>query len=441
MNADSEPILVELVACPAPPPRPSGALGEMVFRPDAWTPADVRLLRQMFADDRTIGEIASALGRRRAGVADRIYGLGLRRHSRRPWSEFEDTELIRRYGHDASAQIASDFGRSCQAIYARAALLELTEGNAPAWTAWEDAQLRAGFAKGMPTGQIATIVGRPHSGLVCRASKLGLRHPCHAPDWSAAEIERALALVEAGHCYAEVGRMLAAEGHTPRSKAGLQAIMRKIGAGKGWGRLWTDEEDALLTKAYRSGASLTPLRLALSRSRYSIRWRASYLGLTGSHDKRNGWRGGPDWTEADLAQLRADYGKVPTAALAKAMGRSKASIFTRANVLGLAHGYHRPWSRDECAALERAFHLGIAMADLAAALGRKPAAVHKYAANHGFRFGRRTRSVLPMTLEDILGRSGSAGEEGEKLGEGAKSAPDQETHDDPSPASECSRER
>ncbi|WP_292637200.1 hypothetical protein [Novosphingobium sp.] len=426
MIGDSKPILVELVSCPSLP-RPGGQLGEMPFRADAWTPTEIRQLRQLFADDLPIGEIAKALGRGRGGVADRICLLGLRRHSFRSWTSIEDEDLVRRYGQDATATIAAELGRTCAAVYARAALLDLSEGNAPDWTPWEDAQLRAGFVAGISTAQIATIVGRTHSGLVSRASKLGLRHPNFSPGWSNAEIERVLALAEAGHRYAAIGQMLCAEGFVARTKSGVRGLMNRLGAGKGWGRFWSDEEDALLIRAYQTNASLTPLRQRLGRSGSSIRWRADYLGLRGTHGRTSGWRGGPDWTEADVARLREDYGKVPTAELARAMGRSKASIFTRANLLGLVHGFHRPWSDEECAALEIAFARGIAMADLAAALGRKQAAVHKYAANRGFRFGRRAKAVFVMSVADILKLGRQTGEEGEERSDGMNSAPEQET--------------
>jgi len=433
MTRDSEPVLVELVSCPSLP-RPSSPLGEMPFRTDAWTPAEIRQLGEMFADDLPISEIAEALGRGRGGVADRICLLGLRRHSSRSWTSLEDDDLRRRYGVEATASIAADLGRSCAAVYARATLLDLTEGNAPVWTPWEDAQLRAGFASGIAVAQVAVIIGRPYSGVVSRASKLRLRHPNFSRDWSNEEIERALALAEAGHRYAEIGQILAAEGFAARTKSGVRALMNRVGAGKGWGRFWTDEEDALLIRAYRTNAALKPLRFALGRSSGSIRWRAEYLGLRGTHGRPNGWRGGPDWSEADLARLRQGYGKVPTAELALSMGRSKASIFTRANLLGLVHGFHRPWSKEECSALEIAFTRGIAMADLAEALGRKQAAVHKYAANRGFQFGRRPRAAFAMTLPDILKLAGIVREEGEVKGDGVPSAPDQEIPDDPSAA-------
>src|SRR3546814_5019677 len=42
--------------------------------------------------------------------------------------------------------------------------------------------------------------------------------------------------------------------------------IRKLGYGRGWGRPWSAEEDALLSRAYAQGLSLTPLKQQLGRS-------------------------------------------------------------------------------------------------------------------------------------------------------------------------------
>src|SRR3546814_3290040 len=99
------------------------------------------------------------------------------------------------------------------------------------------------------------------------------------------------------------------------------------------------------------GLSLTPLKQQLGRSTGSLRHRADYLQLRGSHANRNGWRLGPDWTEADERTLREDYGRLPTKALATKLGRTKAAITSRANSLGLVHGYIRPFTDTETRAL------------------------------------------------------------------------------------------
>ncbi|MFW2854036.1 hypothetical protein ACM61V_19365 [Sphingomonas sp. TX0543] len=391
--------VVELAAAPGPFTRPQ-PLREMACRADAWTPAETERLRTLFLDDTAIADMALALGRGRAAVAERIALLGLRRNSARAWTELDDGELTRRYGGEPTATIASDLGRSCSAVYARARILDLTEGNPPEWSPWEDAQLVEGYRRGVPLAQIATLIGRPFGGLSSRAGTLGIVHANHPPDWSAQETARALELAEAGHRYTAIVDMLAGEGFPPRTIRGFGLAIRKLGYGRGWGRAWTPEEDALLQKAYGEGTSLTPLRRQLGRTSGSLRHRAEYLELRGRHANRNGWRIGPDWTDAEEARLREDYGRVPTRVLAARMGRTKAALTSRANSLGLVHGYIRPFSDEETRALEIAFRTGVSIADLAVALDRKAMSLSKYATNHGYQFGRRPRRTV--TLEALL---------------------------------------
>jgi hypothetical protein len=411
--ANLDATVVELEPCPRPrtatPP-----LAEIAFRQNAWTPAETAQLVRLFAADIAIDEIAEALGRGRAGVAEKIAVLGLRRNSTRPWTDLEDEELARRYGSEATAAIASDFGRSCSAIYARGGLLGLSETNVAHWSDWEDRQLRAGYAKGVPLLQLAALIGRPISGLSGRAGALALTHANHPPDWSTGETNRALELASEGHRYSRIIVMMPGEGFPERSLSAFGQVVRKLGYGRGWGRAWTPNEDALLVRAYRSSMSLTPLRARLGRTACSIRWRAEYLGLRGTHANRNGWRAGPDWTEAQLRMLRAEYGKTPNDELAAKLGRTRAAMFTRANLLGLVHGYIRPFSEAELTALDVAYRHDIAIADLATALGRKDCSVSKFATNHGLRFGRRPLRTPAPTLADILaldaptGRGGGA---------------------------------
>lgn len=398
---DLAPDIVELVACPTLP-EPCGRLREMPFRHDAWTPDEIATVERMFRDDAAIDDIVAAIGRGRAGVRDKIAKLGLRRNSSRPWSPDEDAWLTREYGLRPTADLAGDLGRACTSVYARAGVLGLTEGNPPKWTEWEDAQLRAGYAQAIPIAQIATLIGRPLSGTATRANALGLRHPNKPADWTEAEATRALTLAGEGLRYIAIIDILATEGFPRRTKAGFGPHLRKLGYGRGWGRNWTPDEDTLLIRAYADGASLTPLTTRLGRTKCSIRWRADYLGLRGTHANRDGFRGGPVWSDNDLERLRDLYGTMPMDALATKMGRTKASLFTRANILGLVHGYHRKWTEEEIRALRIAHDFGVALPDVAAAIGRKYPAVHKYAEKHELRFSRRPRRAAPWTLAEII---------------------------------------
>lgn len=393
--------IVELVSC-GDLMRANRPIAEMAFRRDAWTPTETATLKRLFAEDIAIAAIAATLGRGPSGVTDKIMTLGLRRHSVRPWCDIDDAVLHARYGLDSAAAIAAQIGRSCTAVYARATYLGLAEASAPPWTPWEDSQLGEGYRQALPVAQIATLIGRTLSAVASRASLLQLSHPNQPKGWSDAETCRALELVQSGLRYKAVMDQLATEGFPTRTKAAFNPKIRKLGYGRGWGRAWTAEEDALLEQSYKNGTSLTPLRERLGRTPCSIRWRATYLELRGNHPNKNGFRGGPDWSADDLDILRAEYGSTPVADLARKLGRTKAAVFTRANVLKLVHGYIKPWTAEDIAALGIAYETDVAIADLAIALDRKAMSVSKYATKHGYDFGRRRRAAHRLTRADIL---------------------------------------
>lgn len=400
--------IVELVAW-TPRPGEGSGLGEMGFRKNAWTPAQMATLRRMFAADDGLAEIAKATGRPLHGVRSKICELGLRRNSTRPWNDLEDAEVIRRYGREAAASIAQDLGRGVSAVYARASLLDLAEERPPAWTPWEDAQLRAGFAQGVPVAQLTVLIGRPMNGTRSRACDLGLRHANCPVDWSEAEMNRALELAESGLVYATIRAQLVGEGFPPRSSSSFKVAIRKLGYGRGWGRLWTPDEDELLRRAYRDGTSLTPLRERLGRTGGSIGHRAAELGLKGTHACKAGFRQGPDWTEAENALLRDRYGKEPVKSLAARLGRGLRAVYTHAFQLGLKH---RGWSADDDRAIRIAWARGLSLAVLKRALGRDASVISKRAVKLGCAFtdpnrptpmgrGRRKTGALP-SLPEIL---------------------------------------
>lgn len=399
-------------------PAPVAVLRETVFRKDSWLPEENDRLRALFVADEPIASIAEQLGRTFQAVRAQVDKLGLRRNSTRPWTDMEDAELFERYGTTSAARLALDLGRSTSAVYARANLLELSETMPADYDGWEDAQIRAGYAQGVPVGQIATLIGRPLLGVRSRACDLGLRHKCSPPGWSEAEITRALELAHEGRRYLAIIDALAGEGFPRRSKNGFGQRIRILGYGRGWGRAWTPEEDELLRRAYATGASLTPLLDRLGRRKTSLRWRAGYLGLQGTHKNKAGWRTEPVWSDEDLQILRDGYGKIKTADLAVQLGRTRGSITTRAHVLGLVHGWMRAFSDDEKRAIIIAWRKGVSMVDVALALGRDPAVIGKQANRLGYRFndparpvrGPRTRRAdrVAVTLESILAMEAGA---------------------------------
>jgi len=394
MSVDFAFNLVELVPCPAlspaDPPAPGAPLREVAFRRDSWLPEQLDVLCARFAADEDLQVIADVLDRTLVAVRTKVDDLGLRRNSARPWPELEDAYLAQHYGTKPTSTIASELGRSCAAVYARAGVLDLTEGNAPPYTLWEIAQIRAGYDWGVPVTRLAVIVGRPVSGIVSLASKLGIKHRNSPPDWTSAEQGRALALAETSIRYAAVADQLEAEGFPRREGRTVGQALRKLGYGRGWGRPWLPEGKDLLRHAYEYGLSLTPLQRRLDRSREAIAHQAKEMELQGTHARPNGWRTEPDWSEADIAILTRDYGRVPTKELAKRFNRKKGGVYNKAWSLGLEHGFIRAFTTDE----ERAIHLardhGVSITDLSAALDRDPAVVSKHAIRMDIPFATRT---------------------------------------------------
>ena len=409
--------IIELVPRPAAANLPPGApLREMAFRDDSWLPEEIDALRSGFAADQDLQEIAFRLDRTLAAVRTRVDALGLRRNSSRPWTALEDELLSERYGSLAASAIAGLIGRSPSAIYARAGFLGLTEANPPAYTPWEIAQIRAGYTQGVSVAQLGVLIGRPVCGIATIASRLKIRHANAAADWSDAEQHRALELAETGlHCV-QVAARLSAEGFPERSGRTVGQTLRRLGYGRGWGRPWLAEEDDLLRQAYAQNLSLTPLRQRLGRTSQSLRWRAKELGLQGTHAKPHGWRLEPAWTAEEIATLRRDYGRVPTQALADALGRKKAGVYNKAFSLGLVHGWMRAFTNDEERAISMARAGTISLTDLSEALGRDAAVVSKHAIRMGIPFANRPhkvsreprRSRTGWTLKQILALDHSA---------------------------------
>lgn len=405
--------IVELEPCPVPAPGTSGRLREVAFHPNAWLPDEDAQLRALFAADEPVQDIAAQIGRPLHGVRARICDLGLRRNSTRPWLPEEEAELLSRYGQEPCAAIAADLGRSPGAVYARAQILSLSEEAAPGYDAWEDAQIRAGYGRGIPVSQIASLIGRTVIGVRSRAYDLGVRHVAQPPGWSDAETTRALELAETGMRYLDIIERLVAEGFPRRSKNGFGQRIRILGYGRGWGRPWSDDEEELLRRAYARSESIAGFARRAGRSRSSVMWKAGELGLQGTHKNKAGWRTERCWTDAEEEMLRAEYGKTPNAELAAKLDRKWSAIRVRANHLGLHHGWMRAFSEEEDRALLIAWREGISVVDLSAALKRDPSVVGKRLRRvHNVAFsdpdrpkkGPRTRRKdrPTLTLEDIL---------------------------------------
>ena len=384
--------IVELVPMPSVAPPELGRLREVPFRAGAYLPDELRRLRALFDADTSLAEMAEVLARPLHGLRSKICDLGWRRRSAQPWTDLDDGYVARHYGVAATADLAAALGRTPAAIYARAQVLGLTEGNPPPYTQWEDAQIRRCYAPDVaaPVAQIAALLGRTPSGIASRACDLGLRHPNKAPDWTDEEAARALALAETGVIYRLIAVQMAAEGFSKRSGTAIKRILHDLGYERGWGRPWLAEEEDALRAAYRDSRSLRVLALRLGRKPGSLSWKAKELDLTGTHKNRNGFCQGPDWRHDEIDYLRRNYRDMRAKLIASALGRPLRAIYSKAHVLGLDAGYFREFTTDERRAIEIARDHGLSIGDLAQALDRDVAVVSKQAIQLGLRFSQRT---------------------------------------------------
>lgn len=165
---------------------------------------------------------------------------------------------------------------------------------------------------------------------------------------------------------------------------------------------WSEEEDARLRAAYQSGERIDLVAAKLGRSQKAAYSRAKKIGLAHPRAIKGGFITSPTWSAVEDALLTSLYGEIPTGQLPARIGRSKTAIFNRAHRLGLHHGYHRQFTRRELSALKIGFERGLAIADLAAAMGRKAFSLSKYATNHGYSFGRRPLLAAPIDLDGII---------------------------------------
>ena len=133
------------------------------------------MLRDAWAAGRDLGALAQRLGRSPDALRLHAEALGLHRpQRRRRWSPAEDATLRDGYAQDHSCrQIAAALpGRSPTTVAARARKLGLST-YARAWTAGEDARLRA-LAEQRPAAEIARALGRTPEAVRRRARSLAL---------------------------------------------------------------------------------------------------------------------------------------------------------------------------------------------------------------------------------------------------------------------------
>jgi len=250
-----------------------------------WTAEEDEHLRAAFGTTRS-AEIARQLKRTRAAVAQRaLKVLRLPRKRTRPsgasWDPNSDAFLHSNYGRIPAKEIAASLHRTVSAVHSRAHIVHLTRrtvrGPNQPWSVDDEQYVLGNYGK-VPRAELAKRMHRTPAAISGRASK---------PRW------------------------------------GLAAPRRSR-------KDWTPREDAILRSGY-GNAPIQSISHVLRRTISSIHSRAHKLGLT----RPTMMASRRDWTGDEDDGLRSMYGKIRPAEIARKIGRTRPSVYRRAERLGL----------------------------------------------------------------------------------------------------------
>ena len=299
-----------------------------------WTTAEDQRLRRRYSEGVPLADIATDLGRSVDALVARRTLLGIApRREPRPWSALED-ELLRAavQAQLPATALAGRLNRSVEQIRARRRRLDIARPGARPYTADDDALLRDGWVTGASLAELAQRLGRSPDAVRVRADALGLHRPSRRRRWIAAEDVS----VRDGYANGLTCRCIAAglSGRTPEAVA---ARARKLGLAT-YGRAWTPLEDARL-RHLAPTRSAAEIARALGRTSEAVRQRSRRLGLASGNAPAPP-RAGTRWTVTEDQLLRLHAGLNP-GILAMRLGRSDFAVAARLRQLGLRDGRER----------------------------------------------------------------------------------------------------
>lgn len=297
--------------------------------PTRWDSAADQRLRELYAADAALAQIATQLGRTYKSVAARRDRLGLPpRRRRRAWSSGETALLIAagRAGIPTPA-VAERLGRSVDSVRNRRRLLALqTSAGGRPYLSAEDAAIRECFTEGGDAAALAKQLGRSLDALRLRARALGVYEPPRRRRWT--EVEDAVVRDGYGRALscAQIARQLVG-----RSPGAVTARARKLGLAD-FGRTWMLADDARLRALHARGHRIDEIAEALVRTPEAVRARCRRLGLSMPASAYG--HAGRRWTRSD-DELLTLYAALNPAVLARLLKRSDRAVTQRIRKLGL----------------------------------------------------------------------------------------------------------
>lgn len=140
-------------------------------RASAWSADHEQYLRDHYRD-RSLEEMATAVGRSACAVKTRIAKLGLSRSGRRQFTAAEDAVIRARYLDETAEAIARDLGRSAHSVHYRARVIGLHKERRFGQVIID--AVREHHGKGWSDSEIAAAVGCTRKSVSAQRIALGL---------------------------------------------------------------------------------------------------------------------------------------------------------------------------------------------------------------------------------------------------------------------------
>jgi len=298
-----------------------------------WRADEDERLRRLYADGAPLAVIASQTGRSEDAVNARRVALGLERRRTVGWSPLADAVLreAARAGLP-STLIAEKLRRPVDQVRVRRQALGLGRAAAPRYSVADDAAIRARWKTGGSLEELARRLGRSPDAVLLRARQLGLHHPPRRRRWDRLEDSIVREGYSDGLTCEEIAQRL-----PERTPTAVAARARRLGLPT-YARRWTADEEHLLARTL-SQRPVDDAARRFGRTPEAIRRRARRLGLVALAPPR-GRRAGTRWTAEDDALLRLHAALNP-AQLAPLLGRSDHAVARRLRRLGLREGRER----------------------------------------------------------------------------------------------------
>ncbi len=294
-----------------------------------WSPTEDRLLRQLYAQQVPVAELAARLRRSPDAVVARRRAMMIPARPRsRPWTVWEETVLRAAISRGSRlAVIAARLDRSRDQVRARSRHLRVPGPPARRYLPEDDEAIRRCLHNGDDLAALGIRLGRSADAIRLRAQQLGLRHPRPRQRWEEWEDAVLRDGYTAARTCAEIASQLPG-----RTASSVAARARRLGVGS-YARLWSPTDDQRLVRLLALGRPIPEVALALRRTPEAVRRRAALLEIP-TEAPLGAPRESRRWTPEEDQLLRL-HATINPAILAQLLDRSDRAICRRLRKLGL----------------------------------------------------------------------------------------------------------